>query len=420
MSDVDIPVLPEGTRLIHIGPHKTGTTSLQGALWTARNAMRDQGVLHAGRARNPANAVRAVTGQASPFSETEPPPISEWERLANELRTADEPRVVVSSEFFAWAKPADIARIVDDVGLDRVHVVVTLRPLAKVLPSMWQQNVQAGHVYTLDEWLERILNREANATKGFWQLHHHDRLIARWAAVVGIDRMTAIVVDDRDHGFLHGTFERLLGLRAGTLSVVDEYTNRSLTMPEVEAVRAFNVAYKAESLPRALNARMMRFGAAHTMKRRQPRAGEPRVELPAWAADRVAAIATEVVAGIAATGVRTIGDPGLLTGVPALRGAAPERVDSIPPDIAASMAMGVLHASGRVADRVAGRGRFAMPEPGELARLPLRALVPYLGIRLGRLVAHRASLARQRLLGRRSVAPRVPAGTKGYPEGPDA
>ena len=35
MSDVDIPVLPEGTRLIHIGPHKTGTTSLQGALWTA-------------------------------------------------------------------------------------------------------------------------------------------------------------------------------------------------------------------------------------------------------------------------------------------------------------------------------------------------------------------------------------------------
>ena len=186
---------------------------------------------------------------------------------------------MVSSEFFAWAKPADIVRrIVDDVGLDRVHVVVTLRPLAKDLPSMWQQNIQAGHVY-----------RSTSGSSGSSTATPSHRLLAppppRRAdrpvgAAVGVDRVTAIVVDDRDHGFLPRTFERLLGLREGTLAVVDDYTNRSLTVPEVEAVRAFNVAYADQACAAALHARMMRFGAAQTHETPPPPADEPRVELP--------------------------------------------------------------------------------------------------------------------------------------------
>ena len=59
-------LLPEGTRLVHIGPHKTGTTSLQAALYAARPALLEQGVRHVGKTRNPASAVRAVTGQNAP------------------------------------------------------------------------------------------------------------------------------------------------------------------------------------------------------------------------------------------------------------------------------------------------------------------------------------------------------------------
>lgn len=36
--------LPEGTCLLHIGPHKTATTSLQSAFHAAREAMASQGV----------------------------------------------------------------------------------------------------------------------------------------------------------------------------------------------------------------------------------------------------------------------------------------------------------------------------------------------------------------------------------------
>ncbi|WP_392967609.1 hypothetical protein [Streptomyces sp. LN245] len=43
---------------------------------------------------------------------------------------------LISSEFFADAPDdATVTRIVDELGRDRVHVLVTLRPLAKIMPS---------------------------------------------------------------------------------------------------------------------------------------------------------------------------------------------------------------------------------------------------------------------------------------------
>lgn len=392
MSGDENLALPVGTRLLHIGPHKTGTTSLQGALWTAREAMRAQGVRHAGTGRNPSNAVRAVTGQPSPYSDTEPPPIRYWERLVREVRSAREARVVVSSEFFSWADAAAIQRIVGDVGPTTVHVVVTLRPIARILPSMWQQNVQAGQVNGFESWLESVLRRPGHP---FWTLHRHDQLISRWAAVVGLDRVTAIVVDERDHGFLPRTFERLLDLREGTLAVGEDFANRSMTLPEVEAVRAFNVAFKAEGLPRAIHARLMRFGAAQEMKRRRPPADEPRVELPPGSEDRIGEIATEVVAGIRASGVRVVGDLDQLAR-PTTRPTAASSAEStaIPPEIAASMAMGILVASG--AARNQSTGGFGVTEPIELARVPSRQLVGYVGLRAWQSVVRRVKKLRRR------------------------
>jgi hypothetical protein len=385
----DSLLLPSGVRLIHIGPHKTGTTALQGALWNARAEMRAQGVRHAGRSRNPSNAVRAVTGQPSPYSETDPPSIRAWDTLAREIRTAREPRVVVSSEFFAWARPDTIRRIVDDLGPDELQVAVTLRPLTRIIPSMWQQNVQAGHVAPFEQWLEGLLRQPPEkANQAFWMLHRHDRLIARWADVVGPDRIVAIVVDDRDHDVLLRVFEDLLGLRTGTLGASREYTNRSLTMPEVEAVRAFNVAFKAEGLSKALHARMMRFGAAQEMKRRRPSADEPRVELPPWAEAPVTEIAREMIAVIAASGVRVVGDLELLIAPESSSAPAAVEPVQVPPEIAASMAMGILIASGRARETIRGR-RWQFAEPIEMARVPTYQVAGVVALRGMRAVGRR-------------------------------
>ena len=128
-------LLPEGTRLLHIGPPKTATSAIQAAFHLARNASEEQGVHYAGWSRHSSAEVRAVVGKPSAWSEERKPPSKVfWNRLAREIRTSDAKRVVLSSEDLTHADEPAIRRVVDDVG-GRVHVVLTLRPIARLLPS---------------------------------------------------------------------------------------------------------------------------------------------------------------------------------------------------------------------------------------------------------------------------------------------
>ena len=97
--------------------------------------------------------VLAVTGRTNPIS-GKPPSRWTWRLLVNEVRRAKEPRVVLSSEFLADARPDAIRTIVGDLGAEQVHVVVTLRPLARIVPSQWQQFVQSGLRQSYDDWLD--------------------------------------------------------------------------------------------------------------------------------------------------------------------------------------------------------------------------------------------------------------------------
>ena len=338
-------LLPEGTRLVHIGPHKTGTTSLQAALWTARPALLAQGVRHVGATRNPARPAQAVTGRRSPYEAAKPPPMREWTLFARQVRGAREPRVVVSSEFLAHADRGVVERIVADLGPTRLHVAVTVRPLGSIVPSMWQQAVKGGLRLPLDAWTRRLFEQpEANGPAAFWRLHRHDALVRRWADVVGPGALTIIVVDQRQPGALLNAFESLLGLRPGTLALQPGRGNRSLTREEAEAIRQFNVACEAAGLDPELRARVMRFGAAEYMARLEPGAEDARLVLPIDAVDAVRAASEEIVAGLLASGVRIVGDPATLLEVPA--GADDTGAEGVTPAVAARMAMGLIVASG--------------------------------------------------------------------------
>jgi hypothetical protein len=365
-------LLPEGTRLIHIGPPKTGTTSLQGAFHGNREALLAQGVRYAGSARHSRRAVYAAERRPEFQHEHEPPPLRLWTRLLAEIRNATEPRVVLSSEIFADAAAEAIPRIVADLDPSRVHVVVTLRPLARILSSQWQQAVRGGVRASFDAWLRDVLEDPGAARDLFWHRHHHDRLIARWADVVGYDRVTVVVVDEVDHDVVLRVFEQLLGLREGTLVAERDRANRSMTLPEVEAVRAFNKALRAEGLGGDVLHRVRPF--ASYMKDREPRPDEPRIETPQWALDRATEIAGEIVANIAASGVRVVGDLASLA-APRQSSLAGDRQPEacLPPDVAGALVMGVLVGSG-LARRDAPRSDLWIEWP-ELSRIPTRQLV---------------------------------------------
>ena len=347
MPDIPTTALPDGTRLVHIGPYKTGTTAIQAAFHLARKSALAQGVHYAGYGRQPMQAVMAGIGKPSPWAATRKPPNrAVWRQLVGEIRGSSARQVVLSSESFSDAEPDAIRRVVDELGGDSVRIAVTLRPLAKVIPSQWQQYVQNRLVDPFDTWLDALLNKpRGTVTPTFWFRHRHDELIKRWADIVGPDRVTAIVLDDRDHGLAYRAFEQLTGLAEGTLVPDPQLSNRSMTLAEIEVIRAFNIAYKEAALPPVLYQRVMRTGAAQLMERRAPAPSEGKVELPEWAVEPVSAISQEIVAGIAETGVRVVGDLASLTKVSTTRTDALPVVN-VSPDVAAAAAMGVLLASG--------------------------------------------------------------------------
>jgi len=323
--------LAAGTRLLHIGPHKTGTSAIQGAFHLARGRLAAHGVLYAGADRQPMRATLAVTGRPAMLGESRPD-MAYWDKLVRDVREAGDQRVVISSEFFADGDDEAARRVVTDLGGPRVHVVVTLRPLAKVMPSQWQQYLQNGLRIPYLEWLDGMLRQPPydQPTPTFWQRHRHDKLIARWVAAAGAQNVTVIVVDGSDRLALLRTFESLLGLPAGFLVPEDDVVNRSLTLAETEVVRQLNEEFKRREWPGASYAKFMRYGAVRQMKGRRPLPGEPQIATPAWALDRVAEISAEMTANIAALGVRVVGDLSSLGRSPDIPAAGPSADPSVP------------------------------------------------------------------------------------------
>jgi hypothetical protein len=342
----ELQALPPGTRLVHIGPPKTGTTTLQAAFDRQRDTVLRQGVRYAGRRRHSRRAVIAVTA-TGPHGLQDPQGLREWQAIVDEVRSASEDRVLFSSERLAHAAPEAIRRVVEDLGGDRLHVAITLRPLARILPSQWQQAVQGGLVVSLDDWLRNVLAESPDNPRSFWHRHRHDRLVERWAAVTGAERVTVIVADDRDRSMLLRAFERLLALRDGTLELHRDLSNRSLTWPELEAVRALNRRFEAAGLSDDLHRAVVELGAIFRMRLRDPGADEPTIRLPAWAASELAPIARDIATGIERTGARVVGDPARLAEAEA---ASPGETDvdrgCTSPEVAGALAAGILAATG--------------------------------------------------------------------------
>ena len=346
-NDGVITPLPPGTRLLHIGPHKTGTTSIQGALFAAKDEMARHGVAWPATTRHPMEAVLAAcacTGMMGDIQPTE----RHWERLLDQVRATGRRTSVISSEFFADAPDDDtVRRIVEQLGGDRVHVLVTLRPLARIMPSQWQQYVQNGLRMGYEDWLEHMLRKPPydKPNPSFWRRHRHDRLVERWARVVGPERVTVVVVDDRDREGLMRTFEALLALPAGLLRPVPDAANRSLTLAETEMLRNLNKEFRANELPEELYSQLVRNGAVMHMKNTcTPGPGDVKIGTPQWAVEAAAEIGAEMAERIGGTGVRILGDMSLLSAVskPATRTDVEPR---IAPEVAAQALYGALAAA---------------------------------------------------------------------------
>jgi hypothetical protein len=393
-------LLPQGSVLLHIGPHKTGTTTIQGALSLARPALLEHGVHYPGQARQHQSAALSITGGKGLIGDDRPISPKVWQRLVSQVAAAPDDRVVVSSEFFDDADDTTANLIVTDLGGPRVHVVVTLRPLALILPSAWQQYVRNKLRTSYDDWLEAMFNQPPyiKPTTTFWKRHHHDVLIGRWARIVGPDNVTVIVVDESDHDRLLRVFEELLGLPTGLLVAEESRTNRSLTLGETELVRAVNVGMRTSGWPKEIYHQLIRYGAVERMQvEHLPTPDEPRLTTPEWALKRAAEFGADAAQAIDALGVRVVGDLKTLGTYPsrAVRDDNNPAANDprIQPGVAATALLGVIAAAERERESTEGRAPTHLPD----TTLTSREMLVELAVR-GRARARRtAKSARRRI-----------------------
>lgn len=341
---------PEGARVLHVGPPKTGSTALQDALHRARESLALQGVTYASRVRHEVVPARWVTG-ALPDTPKWAWAEQRWNELVDAMRADGPSRKLYSSEYLADADDEQVVRVVDAMGPEDTYVVITLRPLVDIVPSQYQQYLQGGLTADYETWLRAIF--EGGDSLGFWQRHRHDALVERWARLAGRDRVVVVATGGRDFDAVPAAFERLLGLARGTLVGRGVRSNRSLTWPEAEVMRRFNVEAQRLGLVDAKYETLTKY-AADGVKERTPGPDEPRIVTPAWAAERADELSAEFAVGIAASGVRVIGDLDALvsrTTVTALS-QPPVAVDL---DVAALFAAKFVEAERRVRAEVAAR-----------------------------------------------------------------
>ena len=327
-SEEHTKALPANSIMLHIGAHKTGTTSLQAALFAASKQLEEQGVINlvadGDETANP--AARAIQRLPSSGSAGAPVNYNVWTTLVRQAQAHPNQLVSISAEAFAVSESLVIKQIVNDLGLDRLQVVITLRPLGKILPSQWQQDLHGAWLSVeFEEWLRQTL-KEARPIKKigplqvphqFWFRHRHDALLQRWIDAVGRDRITLVVADDQRKSSLLEHFEKLLSLSAGTLTSTGITRNQSMTLPEMQIMQRYGEQLESSELGKKIVAQSRYHKALRILRKMRPEnENDARLIVPAWSYERVSEIQHEMVERMQASGVAVIGTLNQLNWLP--------------------------------------------------------------------------------------------------------
>jgi hypothetical protein len=232
-----------GPVVLHIGFPKTGTTALQEALQARRTELAALGVDYPGDGLAHHYELAAVIGLEALAGIADGH--ERWEAFVTHVtRNAD--TVLVSNEGLIMADDDAARRVVAGLGAERIRVHITLRPLAHLVASLWQERLKTGETSTLDEWSQDAA-RGPDAIRDhfspYWLQADVPGVLQRWSRIVDPQRCTVQIVDTRRPDDLYRDFERATGLPSGILGTTPTVrSNRSLTTQEAERVRLRNIA----------------------------------------------------------------------------------------------------------------------------------------------------------------------------------
>jgi hypothetical protein len=228
---------------IHVGSPKTGTTFLQGVLWSQRELARQQGLLLPMQSfHDHFLATGIAVGPEDPQPAGPEVVAHAWERLVAET-SAWEGDVLVSHELFAPATAEKASWAVEAFGSDaEVHVVLTARDLVRQIPAEWQEHIKHRSTFDFEDFLAEL--RREDLGTWFWRVQDFADVARRWGAALPPERVHVVTVPapDMPPGLLWERFARLLGLEPADFSTDDQRANISLGYEQTELLRRVNLA----------------------------------------------------------------------------------------------------------------------------------------------------------------------------------
>jgi hypothetical protein len=319
--------LEEPKVVLHIGEPKTGTTYLQQVMWRNRAALAAAGVVLPGH--HPQDHFRA-SQDLRDIQKLDSDPAGawtgEWEILARQAKQA-RGVAVISHELFSAADAEQADRAVRSLRPAQVHVVLTVRDIASLLPAEWQETVKHRNARGWEDWLEDVIDRESVAPDRrrwwFWRVHDTLAILEIWSRQLPPEQVHVITtapggaVPEQ----LWQRFASLLDIDPGSVDLARARTNTSLGMPEIEFLRQLNQALPAEVPDWFYMWNVKETLAHHTLAARP---GRGRLVLPAARADWARQQARALVAGLRGNSYDVIGDLDELLPPPAAEpGASP-------------------------------------------------------------------------------------------------
>jgi hypothetical protein len=300
------------TVFLHIGEPKTGTTYLQHVLWRNRSELAVSGVMLPGprplahwRATQDLREVeQRANDPIGPFA-------GAWDRIVRQALRA--PRVaVISHELLSATSEEQAARAVRSFGGADVHVIVTVRDMATLLPAEWQETVKHRNTRAWEDWLADVIDHEAGQPNRrewwFWRVHDTLEILRIWSKHVPPDRIHVITTPPRGSeppDLLWRRFASVIGVDPASVDTGRAGANDSLGMPAVELLRRVNLALPPE-VPDWFYMRQVKDLLAHDTLAKLPRSG--RLELPAerleWACEQ----SLGLVAGLRDSAYDIVGD----------------------------------------------------------------------------------------------------------------
>ena len=281
--------------VLHVGLMKSGTTFIQGRLNANRAQLAEQGILFPGPSW--ARHARGVTdlldnAHAKPGA---------WASLRDEI-AAHPGTGIISMEYLGPIIPAKVAKVVAEFPDTDLQIVLTVRDLGRSVPAMWQETVKNRRTWTWSEYL-RSIEKGGEAGTAFWRQQSAGKITRRWAAAVGPDHVTVVVVPPpgAPSELLWERFCQTAGIAPATWAEAPR-ANESLGVSSALLMRRLNAELADVSRPKYK--KRVKSLAKHTLVTRRGQEDTIGFKVPSWLRKN----SEQMSQAIRDSGVNVIGD----------------------------------------------------------------------------------------------------------------